>query len=77
MARLLNRTDLHEDFLNRSKFYRNVWNNKTQLFDPRFKNGSFMSISKKERVNINSKYYVEGDAWHYRFAVPHDAKGMI
>lgn len=30
-----------------------------------------------ERINIFSKNYVEGDAWHYRFYAPHDAAGLI
>jgi putative alpha-1,2-mannosidase len=30
-----------------------------------------------ERVDIFSKYYVEGDAWHYRFYAPHDPHGLI
>ena len=63
--------------MNRSKFYKNVWNNKTKFFDPKYKNGSFFQLSKWERINILSKYYTEGDAWHYRFDVPHDAEGLI
>lgn len=73
----MNKQDAFEDFRNRSKFYRNVWNPSTKFFDPRYKNGSFLKLSKTERINIFSQYYVEGDAWHYRFAVPHDAKGLI
>ena len=30
-----------------------------------------------ERFNALSKYYTEGDAWHYRFYVPHDLEGMV
>jgi putative alpha-1,2-mannosidase len=46
------------DFRNRSKFYKNVWNNATKFFDPRYKNGTFFTISKQERIDIFSNHYV-------------------
>jgi len=70
-------TDIKEDFLNRSRFYKNLWNSQTQFFEPKSKNGSFIGLSDKDRINIFSNHYVEGNAWHYRFAVPHDAQGLI
>ncbi len=40
-------------------------------------NATFKKITSMERINIFSKNYVEGDAWHYRFYAPHDAAGLI
>lgn len=77
MAELLNKTEEMNDFRNRSKFYKNLWNKDTKFFDPKYKNGTFVKLSKQERINIFSNNYVEGDAWHYRFAVPHDGEGLI
>jgi putative alpha-1,2-mannosidase len=70
-------TATQQDFLNRSKFYKNVWNSKTRFFEPRYKNGSFYKLSKGERLNGLSNHYVEGDAWHYRFFAPHDVPGLM
>ncbi len=70
-------SNTQHDFLNRSTFYKNLWNKETKFFDPKYKNGTFFKISKRERLNSLSKYYTEGDAWHYRFATPHAAKGLI
>lgn len=47
VAGLLNLTQTQEDFLNRSKFYKNLWNNKTRFFEPRYKSGGFFKISKR------------------------------
>ena len=47
VAGILNLTNTQQDFLNRSKFYKNVWNRDSQFFDPKFKNGSFFKLSKR------------------------------
>ena len=77
VASLLGEEELKNDFLKRSKFYKNVWNPKTKFFEPKYKNNTFKKISVKERTNIFSNNYVEGDAWHYRFYAPHDPSGLI
>lgn len=32
VAKLLNKTDLYEEFMRRSRFYKNVWNQETKFF---------------------------------------------
>lgn len=74
----MNKSDVYADFMNRSTFYKNVWNNKTSFFEPKYAaNGTFVPLPKHEHINIFSNYYVEGDAWHYRFYAPHDGDGLV
>jgi len=60
-------------FLNRSLNYRNVFNNYYQFHASRKSDGSWV-------IPISwlffGGHYVEGNAWHYRFYVPHDIAGL-
>eukprot|EP01112_Ceratiomyxa_fruticulosa_P018977 TRINITY_DN6143_c1_g1_i1.p1 TRINITY_DN6143_c1_g1~~TRINITY_DN6143_c1_g1_i1.p1 ORF type:complete len:764 (-),score=125.90 TRINITY_DN6143_c1_g1_i1:103-2394(-) len=62
-------------FLNRSKNYRNVWNEQEQFFCPRDSNGKWECPLVK--INVWDERYVEGDAWHYRWYVLHDTPGLV
>jgi len=62
-------------FFNRSQNYRNHWSPADQFFCPRDRNGTFLCDS--WTLNVFSKSYVEGDAWHYRFNAEHDVPGLI
>ena len=44
---------------------------------PTHRDGSFSCPSTMEKLNVFSQYYVEGDAWHYRFNAEHDIPGLI
>ena len=76
----------HEDaalFAERSLNYRNVWNSDTQYFQPRDSSGLFSTPLKPlllTYVDFGRKYtddYVEGSALQWRWAVPHDAAGLV
>ncbi len=65
LAQALNETADYELFLNRSQRYLNLWSTAEQFYCPRFANGTFMC--KFSKVYTFTDYFIEGDAWHYRF----------
>ena len=70
-------------FTQRSLNYRNVWNPHTQYFQPRDSSGNFSTPLKPlllTYVDFGRKYtddFVEGSALQWRWAVPHDAAGLV
>jgi len=83
LAKELGNTQDFEFFSNQSKNYKNVWNPKTQYFQSRKKNGSF--VEKFDALQLTytdwdeeyTRGYVEGSALQWRWAVPFDTKGLI
>jgi len=62
-------------FSTRSHNYQNYWDPELEFLRPKNCEGAFV-----EPFNPNdvfSEYYVEGDAWHWLWYVPHDAPGLI
>ena len=57
-------------FANRSMNFLNVWNAKEKFFCPKRSDGKTWECP-KIKIDVFDKRYVEGDAWHYRFYVPH------
>ncbi|MEL6943668.1 MAG: GH92 family glycosyl hydrolase, partial [Bacteroidota bacterium] len=79
LARQLNKTDDYQYFLNRSKSYKNYFDPETKMLRPRVDGGAFYDkfdpeLGKNFEANVG---FVEGNAWQYRFYVPHDTKGLI
>ncbi|NLH48850.1 MAG: glycoside hydrolase family 92 protein [Myxococcales bacterium] len=68
-------TDDAEMFLEHSHNYRNHWDAETEFLRPRNSDGSFYEPFYPGYVF--SEQYVEGNAWHWSFYVPHDAAGLI
>jgi putative alpha-1,2-mannosidase len=62
-------------FFNRSKNYENMWNHREKYMCPKTKAGAWECPIIK--TNFWDKRYVEGDAEHWRFFVPHDPSGLI
>mmetsp|Transcript_8111 Transcript_8111/g.7289 ORF Transcript_8111/g.7289 Transcript_8111/m.7289 type:complete len:196 (+) Transcript_8111:227-814(+) len=75
MAKLLNKTDDFEKFSNSSKNYKNVWHPEKKFFCPKTSDGKW--DCPETWVNVFDSRYKEGDAWHYRWFVPHDPEGLI
>ncbi|NOY41661.1 MAG: glycoside hydrolase family 92 protein [Planctomycetes bacterium] len=77
----------HDDdaalFAKRAQFYRNVWNPETQYFQARDAAGQFSTPLKPLLLtyfDFSHKYtddYVEGSALQWRWAVSHDAAGLV
>ena len=70
-------------FAKRSLYYRNLWNPETQYFQPRDTAGEYSTPLKPlllTYVDFSRKFtddYVEGSALQWRWAVSHDAAGLV
>lgn len=82
LAQLAHRLDKKQDytfFLERSMSYKKYYDPSTQMLRPRVEGGAFYDkfdpeLGKNFEANVG---FVEGNAWQYRFFVPHDTKGLI
>eukprot|EP01113_Clastostelium_recurvatum_P026084 TRINITY_DN3130_c0_g1_i1.p1 TRINITY_DN3130_c0_g1~~TRINITY_DN3130_c0_g1_i1.p1 ORF type:complete len:774 (-),score=142.72 TRINITY_DN3130_c0_g1_i1:74-2395(-) len=62
-------------FWNRSQNYKNVWNEEKKLFCPKDRNGKWECPL--IWIDVFDPRYVEGDAWQWRWFVPHDVPGLV
>jgi predicted alpha-1,2-mannosidase len=73
LAGALGKTDVRDRFLERSKKYKNLFNDEYKFFIGR-------NSDKSWTTDFNditwAEYYVEGDAWQYRYFVPFDIPGL-
>jgi predicted alpha-1,2-mannosidase len=72
LARAIGRDDVADDYAERATWYKNLWNPDTGFFQGRHSDGSFAELDPE----VWEDYFVEGDAWHYLFFVPHDPDGL-
>ena len=84
MARQLGKTELADEFYNRSLLYKNLFDPITKLIRPKMKNGDWMEPFDQFAIDGSGDWawsggpgYVEGNAWNYTWFVPHDVKGLI
>ncbi len=73
MAEKMDKTEIAENFLKRSQFYKNVFDPESRFMRGRLNNQWFGPFDPYE-VNFN---YTEANAWQYRFAVPQDINGLM
>lgn len=65
-------------FWQRSKNYRNIWDQESRFFRGRKSDGTFVSPFDPLAFSFtNALSYTEGNAWQYRWLVPHDVFGLI
>jgi predicted alpha-1,2-mannosidase len=72
-AKRLGDTANAERFLNRSTYWRNLFDSNTKYIRPRDQDGNFVSDFAPEK----SEGFVEGNAAQYTWMAPHDLKGII
>lgn len=79
MAKVLNKKNDHKYFLNRSLGYKKYFDTSTGMLRPRMMDGSWLTPFNPEAgANFEPVIgFVEGNAWQYRFYVPHDITGLI
>lgn len=79
LAKALGKTRDYEYFQQRSMSYRNYFDPTTGMLRPRMEQGEWLDPFNPEAgKNFEPVIgFVEGNAWQYRFYVPHDIKGMI
>eukprot|EP00048_Salpingoeca_helianthica_P017060 m.235483 g.235483 ORF g.235483 m.235483 type:complete len:787 (+) comp20087_c0_seq1:24-2384(+) len=79
MAVLLNKTADVPVFQNRSRFYRNLWDNKTEYFCPRKADGTF-ECNRDPSLHLwilEDSGFCEADQAEMRWFVPHDLSGLV
>lgn len=79
LAQALGKTEDYKQFLNRSYTYRHYLDPRTGMLRPRMEDGSWLHPFDPEAgKNFEPVIgFVEGNAWQYRFYVPHDIEGLI
>jgi predicted alpha-1,2-mannosidase len=75
----------YQEYLERSMYYRNLFDPQTHFIRPRNKDGQWYSPFNPDTIQggdldftgAGGPGYVEGNAWHYKFFVPHDIPGLM
>lgn len=74
LSKHLGKEEIYREFISRAGNYANTYNHVTGFFQPRLRDGSFISP-------FNPDEYIEeiceSNAWQYLFSVQHDIEGMI
>jgi len=74
-AKKLGKTAVYNEFIERSKNYKNVYDAKTGFMRPKLNDGTF----KKEfdPLDTHGQGFIEGNSWNYSLYVPQDPAEMI
>ena len=74
-AKKLGKTEIYNEFIERSKNYKNVYDAKTGFMRPKLNDGTF----KKEfdPLDTHGQGFIEGNSWNYSLCVPQDPTEMI
>lgn len=75
MAEKLGKKKEAEEFLNRAKNYKNIFDAKTNYMRAKNSDGTFKTPF--DPLSVANQGYIEGNAWNYSLYVPHDVKGFI
>lgn len=79
LAGALGKTADQQKYLARSGNYRTLFDASTGMLRPKKRNGEWLTPYNPElgRNFEPAPGYIEGNAWNYRFYVPHDTPGLI
>jgi predicted alpha-1,2-mannosidase len=79
LAKTLGHKEDSKLFLQRSMNYKKLFDTTTGMLRPKHTNGDWFSPYNPQlgRNFEPAPGYIEGNAWNYRFYVPHDIKGLI
>ena len=77
LAEALGRTEDAAYFRKRAQNYRNLFDDKTLFFRAKDASGAWLEPFDPFAYGPNGDPYMEGNAWQYRFFVPHDMEGLI
>jgi len=77
MANELGKKEDWKKFNARSFNYKNLWNNRSQMFIPKDNKGNWVDIDPKFDGGMGGRdYYDENNGWTYLWQVQHDIKGL-
>ena len=74
-AKKLGKEDLYNEFIARSKNYKNVFDSISGFMRPKLSNGSFKQDF--DALDTHGQGFIEGNSWNYSLYVPHDPEEMI
>lgn len=74
-AKKLGKEDVYNQFIERSKNYKNVYDPKSGFMRPKLSDGSFKQDF--DALNTHGQGFIEGNSWNYSLYVPHDPAEMI
>ncbi|WP_308992383.1 GH92 family glycosyl hydrolase [Mariniflexile litorale] len=74
-AKKLGKEAIYNEFIERSKNYKNVFDAKSGFMRPKLSDGSFKENF--DPLNTHGQGFIEGNSWNYSLYVPHDPTGMI
>ena len=78
LARHLGKTEDAARFERRAGFYRNIWNDEQRFFWGKNADGSWLSPFEPLRYGANGgNPFTEGNAWQWRWYVPHDIPTLV
>ncbi|WP_317191899.1 GH92 family glycosyl hydrolase [Hymenobacter rubidus] len=75
LAQKLGHQDIYQEFSKRATNWQNVFDPRANAMRPRLADGSFRP--KFDVLSTNGQGFIEGNAWNYTLAVPHDPAGLI
>ncbi len=75
IAEKANRTETANQFVLRSKYYKNVYDAVSGFMRPRLSNGEFRQDF--DPMDTHGQGFIEGNAWNYGLYVPHEPDTMI
>ncbi|HYC85842.1 MAG TPA: glycoside hydrolase family 92 protein [Chryseosolibacter sp.] len=74
-AKKIGRKEIHDEFMIRSGYWRNVFDTKSRYMRPRMSDGTFRK--EFDVLSTHNQGFIEGNAWNYSLYVPHDPAQMI
>jgi predicted alpha-1,2-mannosidase len=84
LASKLNQKKYYDEYMKRSRYYKNLFDKSTYFFRPRMMNGDWLTPFDSLAIEGSGDWqwsggpgYVEGNAWTYAWFVPHDTEGLI
>jgi len=77
LAEALGKEEDAEYFRKRAQNYRNLFDPETMFFRAKDRSGNWIEPFDQFAYGPNGDPYMEGNAWQYRFFVPHDVEGLI
>jgi len=77
IAKQLGKSDDYAKYLERSRFYRNLYDPAYHLMRGKNSNGSWYEPFHPRFAEYGNPHCVEGNTWQYSFFAPHDMPGLI
>ena len=75
MAKKLNRTEIYNEFIERSENWKNVYDSSVGFMRPKLADGNWRE--KFDALQTHDQGFIEGNAWNYSLYVPHNPAEMI